>query len=95
MLSTGLPQLRSIEDIGYSFVSYPIWDLDRTVSWYLKFSFSHEHSFPCDSYLRESFMLSQRKEDAVEAQWKALLMESLNSKTTAINFFIHNLAHPD
>lgn len=62
MLSTGLPQLRSIEDIGY---------------------------------LRESFQLNQKKEELVETQWKVLLMESLNSKSTAINFFIHNLAHPD
>lgn len=61
MLSTGIPQLRSVSDIYY---------------------------------LRQAFSLEQTREDA-QQHWVNLVQESLNTKTTQINFFLHNLAHPD
>jgi phosphatidylinositol-4,5-bisphosphate 3-kinase len=61
MLSTGIPQLRSVNDIFY---------------------------------LRQAFCLEGTREEA-QKRWVELLEESLNTKTTQINFFLHNLAHPD
>uniref|UniRef100_A0A6B2KYU8 phosphatidylinositol 3-kinase n=1 Tax=Arcella intermedia TaxID=1963864 RepID=A0A6B2KYU8_9EUKA len=60
MLSTGIPQLRSVEDI---------------------------------EYLRAVFNLDCN-EEAAEEKWKMLIDESLRTKTTQINNFIHNIAHP-
>eukprot|EP01127_Copromyxa_protea_P018908 TRINITY_DN6038_c0_g1_i1.p1 TRINITY_DN6038_c0_g1~~TRINITY_DN6038_c0_g1_i1.p1 ORF type:complete len:1361 (+),score=214.79 TRINITY_DN6038_c0_g1_i1:544-4083(+) len=61
MLSTGIPQLRTVNDIHY---------------------------------LRQAFSLEQTREKA-QRHWANLVIESLNTKTTQINFFLHNLAHPD
>jgi len=61
MISTGIPQLRSVADIFY---------------------------------LRTAFSLQGTNLEA-ENKWRALLTESLRTKTTQINFFLHNLAHPD
>lgn len=61
MLSTGIPQLRSVSDIYY---------------------------------LRQAFSLEQTRDEA-QQHWINLVQESLNTKTTQINFFLHNLAHPD
>jgi len=61
MLSTGIPQLRSVSDIFY---------------------------------LRDAFCLMKPTNFASD-RWGQLVKESLNTKTTQVNFFIHNLAHPD
>jgi len=44
-------------------------------------------------YLRTAFNLSSTVEEA-EAKWQALIDESLKTKTTQINNWIHNIAHP-
>jgi hypothetical protein len=59
MLSTGIPELTSEEDIDY---------------------------------LRNAFSLDMDDDEAAEA-FKALIYESLSTKTTQINFAIHILAH--
>lgn len=43
-------------------------------------------------YLRNAFSLDNDDEEAAEA-FSALIIESLNTKTTQINFAIHILAH--
>jgi len=45
-------------------------------------------------YLRDAFCLMMPTEKARE-RWVQLVYESINTKTTQVNFFIHNLAHPD
>ncbi len=59
MLSTGIPELTSEEDIDY---------------------------------LRNAFSLDLDDDEAAEI-FKGLIVESLNTKTTQINFAIHILAH--
>ena len=59
MLSTGIAELRSYEDI---------------------------------LYLRKSFMLTESENDIKEAFTK-LIYQSLSTKATQLNFFLHNLAH--
>jgi hypothetical protein len=44
-------------------------------------------------YLRSAFSLGNSDNEA-QSKWLNLLVESLNTKTTQINFFFHNLAHP-
>jgi phosphatidylinositol-4,5-bisphosphate 3-kinase len=44
-------------------------------------------------YLKSAFCLGVSEQEAM-ARWASLLVESLNTKTTQINFFFHNLAHP-
>jgi len=61
MLSTGIPQLRSVSDI---------------------------------KYLRTAFNLEVSQEEA-EERWKMLIEESLRTKTTQINNWIHIMAHPE
>jgi phosphatidylinositol-4,5-bisphosphate 3-kinase len=44
-------------------------------------------------YLRTAFNLACTMDEA-EARWQSLIDESVKTKTTQINFWIHNLAHP-
>jgi len=61
MLSTGMPQLSSPEDL---------------------------------EYFRESFCIGKNNEEAKQI-FAGLILESLNTKATQLNFAIHILAHPD
>lgn len=59
MLSTGIPELKSDEDINY---------------------------------LRNAFVLDKTDGEATE-YFEELIEESLRTKSTQVNFLIHNLAH--
>jgi phosphatidylinositol-4,5-bisphosphate 3-kinase catalytic subunit alpha/beta/delta len=61
MISTGIPQLTSHEDLAY---------------------------------LIESFCIGKTDAQAREI-FHSLILESLNTKATQLNFAIHILAHPD
>ena len=61
MISTGIPQLTSQEDL---------------------------------EYLIESFCIGKSEEEAKQI-FQGLIIESLNTKATQLNFAIHILAHPD
>jgi hypothetical protein len=60
MLATGIPELRSEEDIAY---------------------------------MRNALVLNKSDEEASK-YFVDLIEESLKTKSTNVNFWIHNLAHP-
>jgi len=45
-------------------------------------------------YLCDAFSLDETDEDAAK-KFTQLIFESLNTKTTQLNFAVHILAHPD
>lgn len=92
MLWAGIPQLQRQDDIIYLRLHLPMLLAIKTLtllihllSFFLLYSIYHN---------RDALSVQLSEEEAADS-FKKLVEISLNTKTTQVLFFMHNLVHPD